>query len=853
MQFVAHTLSRAFGGFPTRFLLVAMLCLFGCSAAPQDDVGEAEGAQQSALTAVVQINTGDGAVGSFVSDRYATGGSTYVSSNAITTSGVTNAAPASVYQSERCNNFSYTIPNLTAGASYVVRLHFAEVWFTSSGARVFNVLINGSQVITNLDIYATVGANKALVREFTIPAASNGQISIEYVNVVNNAKSSGIEVYSASSSSNAAPTVATPAAANPATTSGTTTALSVLGADDAGESNLTYTWSTLGTPPGSVSFSANGTNAAKNTTPTFGASGSYSLTVRIADGAGASVNSNVNVTVNSVAAPQTTYRINCGGGSVAPFASDQASSGGSTYTTGNQITTSGVQNAAPAAVYQSERVSNFSYTVGNLTPNASYTVRLHFAEVWFTSNGSRIFNVKINGAQVLTNFDIFAAGGLNTAVVREFAATANGSGQIVVEYVNVVNNAKCSAIEVFASSGQSNAAPTVATAASASPNPSSGTSSALSVLGADDGGEGNLTYTWASTGSPPASVAFSPNASNAAKRATATFSKAGSYPLSVTIKDPNGATTTSNVTVVVNQSLTSISVSPSSAQVASGGSQQFFATAKDQFGIALSTQPSISWTVTGGGNINTIGVFSAGSSSGGPFSVQATSGSTSGSANVTVTNGGAGSFTTNFDTTESKISEGGAWSTGLDPLTMWVSTANGIAFGTQSGDEIGSGYYNDSHAWLSGSFSANQRASAVIHRTGDSGGYLEVELLLRWSIGPRRTGTYGDTYSYGYEINLAHDAQYCKIARWFEPAICDSSVIQSLGVRDGDILSAEAVGNKISTSLTRNGSTTVLCSVTDNNAYASGSPGVGFYRGTKSGSTTNPTAFALKSFTATAL
>jgi hypothetical protein len=40
----------------------------------------------------------------------------------------------------------------------------------------------------------------------------------------------------------------------------------VLGADDAGEANLTHTWATTGTPPAEVTFSANGTNAAKATT-----------------------------------------------------------------------------------------------------------------------------------------------------------------------------------------------------------------------------------------------------------------------------------------------------------------------------------------------------------------------------------------------------------------------------------------------------------------------------------------------------------------------------------------------------------------------------------------------------------
>ena len=41
--------------------------------------------------------------------------------------------------------------------------------------------------------------------------------------------------------------------------------------------------------------------------------------------------------------------------------------------------------------------------------------------------------------------------------------------------------------------------PTIATAASASPSPAPGTTTDLSVLGADDAGEANLTYTWAVT------------------------------------------------------------------------------------------------------------------------------------------------------------------------------------------------------------------------------------------------------------------------------------------------------------------------------------------------------------------
>src|SRR5258708_32955765 len=73
------------------------------------------------------------------------------------------------------------------------------------------------------------------------------------------------------------------------------------------------------------------------------------------------------------------------------------------------IDLSGVPSAAPTAVYQTARVGNFTYTVPGFTAGSSHTVRLHFAETFFNTAGSRTFNGLINATQVLTNFDIFAA------------------------------------------------------------------------------------------------------------------------------------------------------------------------------------------------------------------------------------------------------------------------------------------------------------------------------------------------------------------------------------------------------------------------------------------------------------
>ncbi|HWY09462.1 MAG TPA: malectin domain-containing carbohydrate-binding protein [Candidatus Acidoferrales bacterium] len=117
-----------------------------------------------------------------------------------------------------------------------------------------------------------------------------------------------------------------------------------------------------------------------------------------------------------------------------------------------------VSLSAAAQTRQFTIKNNCSETVwvagaGNPTPvftaGSSHTVRLHFAETYFSTAGSRKFNVAINGKQVLSAFDIFvAAGAKNKAIVRQFTANANASGQYIVQFTSVVNQSLLSAIEV---------------------------------------------------------------------------------------------------------------------------------------------------------------------------------------------------------------------------------------------------------------------------------------------------------------------------------------------------------------------------------------------------------------------
>lgn len=92
---------------------------------------------------------------------------------------------------------------------------------------------------------------------------------------------------------------------------------------------------------------------------------------------------------------------------------------------------------------------------------------------------------------------------------------------------------------------------------------------------------------------------------------------------------------TVRLTVVAPPVLSTITISPATAYVQPSKTQQFSAAGKDQYGAAF-TLGAVSWTVSGGGTISSSGLFTAGATEGGPYTVTATSGTVSGTAALTV-------------------------------------------------------------------------------------------------------------------------------------------------------------------------------------------------------------------------
>jgi fibronectin type 3 domain-containing protein len=500
-----------------------------------------------------QSNSGGGDY-SFVADEDFSGGgpNSPVTATINLTQPGANAAPMGVYQYGRAGAVTYTIPGLTAGSTYTVLLHFAETYFTAAGSREFNVAINGTTVLTNLDIYAAVGKDAALLETFTATANSSGQIVIAFsLGAANQPLVMGIEIRSASSgtcsavpsapagltataSSSSAIGLSWSAVTPPAnctissyklygsttsgftpgtgnlisTTTGTTYSNTGLAAsttyyyvveavDADGTSSastqasaktsaascstvpsaptgLTATasssaaiglsWSAV-TPPANCTISSysvygsntNGFTPGTSTLLSSGVTGTtYSNTGLTASTTYYYVVEALDADGTSAASAQATATTQAVSGSefvaIAAGGPAESNSGGGDYSFvadedyvgggDNQVVTANITltqpgaNAAPMAVYQHARAGISTYTIPGLTAGSSHTVLLHFAETYFTAAGQRVFNVAINGTSVLSNFDIFANVGKNAAMLEQFTATANSSGQIVIAFTN---------------------------------------------------------------------------------------------------------------------------------------------------------------------------------------------------------------------------------------------------------------------------------------------------------------------------------------------------------------------------------------------------------------------------------
>jgi beta-glucanase (GH16 family) len=167
----------------------------------------------------------------------------------------------------------------------------------------------------------------------------------------------------------------------------------------------------------------------------------------------------------------STWRVNAGGlsytdGNNNVWAADENYSGGTPYTV---TPTPTITSTTDPTLYQSMRYGNpFTYTFN--VPAGSYQITLKFAELYWTGSGQRVFNVSVNGTQVLTNFDVFSAAGAKDKAIDEVFnnISPNSNGQIILQFgPSSADNAMVSAIQIIPQPGVPTSTP-VNTASSTS-------------------------------------------------------------------------------------------------------------------------------------------------------------------------------------------------------------------------------------------------------------------------------------------------------------------------------------------------------------------------------------------------
>jgi hypothetical protein len=420
------------------------------------------------------------------------GGYTYA-----TAANIQSTSTAALYQTVRFGSaFSYQfdVPN----GSYTVILKFAEPYFSTAGSRRFNVAINGSQVLSNFDVVAQAGAGfTAVDKSFPVTVAS-GSVSITFNSILDYAIINAIQI--------APPTAAPTTTSSILVNAGGSAYTDALGQVWSADTSYTggYPWST-------PSLIRNATSQPLYQTSRFGSAfqyqftvpnGSYTVTLKFAEpyfllaglrifnvsingtqvltnfdtilqagGALTAVDKSFPVTVTSgtitiafaavldnaivsaiqiVPSTAPTFTPICvdSGGAAYTDSTGQVWSADTGYTGGYPwFTPATVRNTTEPALYQTVRFgSSFQYLFN--VPNGSYTVTLKFAEPFFLSSGSRVFNVAINGNSVLSNFDIVThAGGSFTAYDQSFPVTVTG-GQILIQFTSVVEYALVNAIKI---------------------------------------------------------------------------------------------------------------------------------------------------------------------------------------------------------------------------------------------------------------------------------------------------------------------------------------------------------------------------------------------------------------------
>ena len=144
------------------------------------------------------------------------------------------------------------------------------------------------------------------------------------------------------------------------------------------------------------------------------------------------------------------YAVNVGGPLVTldgvEYKADRFASGGTVNRTTDPI--AGTSNAS---LYQSERYGSVTYEIP--VTNATYSVKLHFVEMYQNMAGARSFSVSVEGEPVLQNFDLFAEAGHDTAFELDVPSVMVADSSLTIATTTVLDNATISGFAIYSNDG----------------------------------------------------------------------------------------------------------------------------------------------------------------------------------------------------------------------------------------------------------------------------------------------------------------------------------------------------------------------------------------------------------------
>jgi uncharacterized repeat protein (TIGR03803 family) len=147
----------------------------------------------------------------------------------------------------------------------------------------------------------------------------------------------------------------------------------------------------------------------------------------------------------------STVRINSGGPTVVTASGTFVADTYFTGSTGTFATTAAIANTDNDVLYQDyRRAATAGGTFGYHIPvtNGTYSVKLRFAEIYFTAVGQRKFNITAEGAAWISNYDIYAGAGAKNFAVSLTKSINVSDGYLDLSFISVVERACISAIEI---------------------------------------------------------------------------------------------------------------------------------------------------------------------------------------------------------------------------------------------------------------------------------------------------------------------------------------------------------------------------------------------------------------------